>query len=138
MGNPGSTQPAIKYLVFLLCALVAFGVLTPYAIRAFQGAITPLRIFVAIIILFPLGIFMGMAFPLGMKMASHRAISLTPWFWGINGATSVCASVLAIVIAMSSGISMSFWIGFCCYLVAFIASVWANQRVALEGSHLSQ
>ena len=138
MGNPGSTQPAIKYLVFLLCALVAFGVLTPYAIRAFQGAITPLRIFVAIIILFPLGIFMGMAFPLGMKMASHRAISLTPWFWGINGATSVCASVLAVVIAMSSGISMSFWIGFCCYLVAFIASVWANQRVALEGSHLSQ
>jgi nicotinamide mononucleotide (NMN) deamidase PncC len=43
---------------------------------------------------------------------------LTPWLWGVNGATSVCASVLAAAIALFAGISAAFWTGFACYLVA--------------------
>src|SRR3990172_6397951 len=35
--------------------------------------------------LFPLGLCMGMAFPLGMRLASGRAPALTPWLWGVNG-----------------------------------------------------
>ena len=34
---------------------------------------------------------MGMAFPLGMKTASAKSAFLTPWLWGINGATAVCS-----------------------------------------------
>ncbi len=125
------TRLAIRNLLFLLGVLVAFGILTPYVISTFQGSITTLRILVSIVILFPLGIFMGMAFPLGMRIASNKAITLTPWFWGVNGATSVCASVLAVVIAMDSGISMAFWIGFSCYLIAFIAFIWASREINL-------
>jgi hypothetical protein len=76
--------------------------------------------------LFPLGLFMGMAFPLGMRLASGRTPALTPWLWGINGATSVCASVLAIVIALSSSISAAFWTGVACYGAALIAFAWAS------------
>ena len=65
-----------------------------------------------------------MAFPLGMKVASGRWEALTPWFWGVNGATSVLASVLAVVIAMVAGISASFWSGFACYLGAFASMGW--------------
>ena len=71
--------------------------------------------------LFPLGLFMGMAFPLGMRLASGRTPALTPWLWGINGATSVCASVLAIVIALSSSISAAYWTGVACYVASLIA-----------------
>jgi hypothetical protein len=71
---------------------------------------------------------MGMAFPIGMKVASTRSASLTPWLWGINGATSVCASVIAIAIALSYGISISFWVGVAFYVVAFCAFIWASQR----------
>jgi hypothetical protein len=92
----------------------------------FGGSGMMLRILVAIAILFPLGLFMGMAFPLGMKMASIRSASLTPWLWGINGATSVCASVLAVAIALGFGISASFWTGVSCYIVAFVAFLWAS------------
>ena len=67
---------------------------------------------------------MGMAFPLGMKIATIKSASLTPWLWGINGATSVCASVLAVAIALSSSISTSFWTGFLFYLVSFTALVF--------------
>lgn len=125
--NLGRTGSSIMRLLLLLCALIIFGKLTPYAMSAFQGSTTTWRILVAAGILFPLGLFMGMAFPLGMKTASTRSASLTPWLWGINGATSVCASVLAVAIALSSSISASFWAGFFCYVVAFIAFVWANR-----------
>ena len=115
-------------LLLLLGALVIFGVLTPYAITEFRGSVTTLRILVAIGILSFLGLFMGVAFPLGMKAASPRFASLTPWFWGINGATSVCASVLAVAIALTTSISASYWTGFACYVGAFIAFVWLSRR----------
>lgn len=130
--NPGLTRSTTVLLLLLLCVLIVFGYLTPSAIRGFGESTTTVRILVATGMLFPLGIFMGMPFPLGMKMASARSASLTPWLWGINGATSVCASVLAVVIALSSGISASFWSGLSCYAIAFIAFVWMSQRRGLR------
>lgn len=126
--NSNTRGSAVIRLLLLVCTLFIFGKLTPYAISMFEGSVTAYRILVATLMLFPLGLFMGMAFPLGMKVASSQSASLTPWLWGINGATSVCASVLAVAIALSSGISTSFWAGFSCYVVAFIAFVWASGR----------
>jgi hypothetical protein len=74
------------YLVLILFVLLTFGILTPYAVGIFRGSTTMVRILVATAILFPIGLFMGMAFPLGMKLASARANLLTPWLWGVNGA----------------------------------------------------
>ena len=111
-------------LMLLLGVLVAFGWLTPHAIRMYEASTTVIRILVAAVTLFPLGLFMGMAFPLGMRLASKRSPALTPWLWGINGATSVCASVLAVVIALSWGIAASFWTGAACYGLALAAFGW--------------
>lgn len=119
---------AIILLFILLCVLIVFGLITPAAIKKFQGSITVIRICVAAGILSFLGLFMGMAFPLGMKLASTRSISLAPWLWGINGATSVCGSVLAIAIALSSSISTSFWLGSIFYAFAFCAFIWESQK----------
>ena len=46
-----------------------------------------------------------------MRLATASRPQLAPWLWGVNGATSVLASVLAVVIAMIFGISASFWTG---------------------------
>ena len=64
------------------------------------------------------GLPMGMAFPLGMRMAASRTPALAPWLWGINGATSVCASVIAVAIALHWGIAAAFWTGVACYVAA--------------------
>jgi hypothetical protein len=64
---------------------------------------------------------MGMAFPLGMKIAAGRASELTAWLWGLNGAASVMASVLSVCIALTWSISTAFWTGWLCYVVAFLA-----------------
>jgi hypothetical protein len=114
--------------IFILLWIIAlFGFITPALISTFAGAVTPIRIFLTVLVLFPMGLFMGMAFPMGMKIASTQAGSLAPWFWGINGAMSVFASVLAIAISINSGISTSFWTGFGCYVIAFIAILWVEK-----------
>ena len=114
----------------LVCALLVFGALTRFGVSALQASSTPVRIAASVGVLFPLGLLMGMAFPIGMKAASARFGSLTPWFWGINGATSVCASVIAVVIALSWGISVSFWTGVSCYVVALLSLIGSTRRSA--------
>jgi predicted membrane-bound spermidine synthase len=122
-------QDAFRRFMFLLAALVLLGVITPNIPRFFQGFSNSVRILIAIILLFPAGIFMGMAFPIGMKLVSDEGDSMKPWLWGINGATSVCASVLAVVIALSFGISATFWCGVAFYVVASIALVMITKPI---------
>jgi hypothetical protein len=118
-------------LAALLAVLVVFGFVTPRLVAAFAGATTPNRILVAVGVLFPLGLGMGTAFPLGMRRALRRTPALAPWLWGINGATSVCASVLAVAIALTVGISASYWTGAACYALAVSAGALA-MRSAVE------
>ena len=108
--------------------LVVFGVITPLLTHRIEGAATPVRIAVSAALLAVPGLFMGMAFPLGLGLARNRP-ALTPWLWGVNGATSVCASVLAVAIALSTTISTAFWVGCFCYLVALGAFVRQVKRV---------
>lgn len=74
----------------MLATLVVLGIFSPAAVEAFQSGSTPLRIAVALGLLFPAGFFMGMAFPIGMKWANRKDADHTAWLWGVNGAASVC------------------------------------------------
>ncbi len=123
-----TSRPPIICLLALLAALASFGLLTPYVIDTFQSSETTVRILVAVAILLPLGFFMGMAFPLGMRLAAAVSERLTPWLWGVNGATSVCASVVAVAIALASGISSAYWVGVAFYVLSFLAYLRATQR----------
>jgi predicted membrane-bound spermidine synthase len=111
-------------LLALVAVVIVFGSITPMVIMMFRSSETMVRILVSVGILFPLGYFMGMAFPIGMRLAAGRSGDITPWFWGINGATSVCGSVFSVFLAIHFGISTSFWVGFACYLVALAAFSW--------------
>jgi predicted membrane-bound spermidine synthase len=124
-------RSGVARLGALLVLLVVFGLCTPLLVRSFEGAETPVRVAVAVAVLMPLGLFMGMAFPLGMKVADGRAPELTPWLWGVNGATSVLASVMTVAIAMTWTISTSFWTGFASYAVA-AAAFWKASAQAAE------
>jgi hypothetical protein len=116
-------------MLILIGVLIIIGLLTPIATRAFQGFATPLRIGVALLLLMPAGFFMGMAFPIAMKIGLARQPSMTPWLWGINGATSVTASVLAVMISSAWGISAAWWSGVACYIVAALAIVRSARRL---------
>lgn len=110
-----------RVLPLTLGVLVVFGTLTPVLVRELEGATTPVRIAVAVSILLCIGVFMGMPFPLGMKVAVSERAELTPWLWGINGAASVLCSVLATVVSLTQGITAAFWLGVACYVGAWLA-----------------
>ncbi len=114
-----------RRMIALVIVLAVFGIITPTVASWSQPLTTPLRILAAVLLLCPAGLMMGMAFPLGMRMASARAADLTPWLWGLNGAASVLASVLGVCIALTWSISTAFWVGWLCYVVALGAFVSA-------------
>jgi hypothetical protein len=105
----------------LLVTVAALGFLTPEVIDRMDGATTPARIATAVAILAPLGLLMGMPFAIGMRAASTRPGAPTAFLWGINGATSVCASVLGVTIAVFYGISAAYWTGLVAYAVAGVS-----------------
>jgi hypothetical protein len=127
--SSASSRPAVLRLTLLIVVLLAFGMLTPVAVRQFEASSTPMRVLVSVGTLLPLGFFMGMAFPIGMGRALAHAPLLAPWLWAVNGAASVCASVLAVVIALGAGISTAFWAGVVCYCGALAALLWTRGRV---------
>ncbi len=114
-------------LACLLGALVLFGVLAPGALTSLRGASNPIRILTAVVILCPLGFVMGMPFPLGMRIASEKSPLLTPWFWAINGATSVLASVVSVALSLSWGITVSYCVGCACYVGATLCFLAARR-----------
>jgi hypothetical protein len=137
-GKPDAALPTMSRLTALLLVLAIFGVATPQISAAFQESATIVRIAITVAILFPAGFFMGMAFPIGMRLASESKPSIAPWLWGVNGATSVLASVLAAGIALSVGISAAFWAGWACYVLALGAYALAIRPTSAVRAGLSR
>ena len=61
------------------------------------------RIALALILIAPLAVPMGLPFPIGLARTHRAAPSLVPWAWGVNACASVIAAVLATLIAMHLG-----------------------------------
>jgi hypothetical protein len=114
----------IAPLAALLVVVGAAGFATPTLIDRFDAATMPARIALSAGLLMPMGLMMGFPFPVGMKLATARADAPTAFLWGINGAMSVCASVLGTAVALLFGISAAFWAGTACYVVAAGALVY--------------
>jgi uncharacterized protein YaaW (UPF0174 family) len=70
----------------------------------------------------PLGFLLGFAFPTGMRLVEAVDSKPTPWFWGINGAAGVLASVLGVIVSMSFGIDVTMLISAACYLLVIPTS----------------
>lgn len=114
-------------LLSLLLVVSASCLAGPALINLCQSQETLVRIAVSVFITAPMGVFMGMAFPAGMKMAEGEN-DLKPWFWGINGAASVCASVLAVLLSLIFGITAAFCAGILFYTLALVSAYFCQKE----------
>jgi len=57
-----------------------------------------------------------------LAASATRPEMLLPWAWGINGALSVVASVLAALLALSFGFDVVLLCGALCYAGAWLAA----------------
>jgi hypothetical protein len=128
--RPGRPGLLVAPLGLLLVVLVLFESTTPGILRATEDQTTLVRVGIAVAILFPISLLMGMPFAIGMRAANRRAAAPTAFLWGINGATSVCASVLGTTVSIFFGISTAFAAGVVSYAIALIALSVSNRRRA--------
>jgi hypothetical protein len=117
--------------IMLLFMLGIFGYFTTDVIAYYQASSLVIRIMVSLGVIFSLGFFMGSALPLGMQLAAKHSTKITPWLWGVNGATSICGSVLAMVVALSAGIQLTYLSGMICYCMAFGAICYVYARKSI-------
>ena len=84
--------------------------------------IGPSRVGIGFLLAFIPGLGMGVCFPIGLTLAKSydEQDALGPWLWGINGATGVCASSLALGCSMVFGISTTLIVGAGCYLMLLL------------------
>jgi predicted membrane-bound spermidine synthase len=80
------------------------------------------RIAIAMLLIAPFGLLMGMPFPQGLRKTGHGALPPPPFYWGLNGVMSVLGSVGTVVIALQAGFHVAMVVGSACYLVAAMAS----------------
>ena len=113
----GTPAPRRAFLrpAALCILLVATGMATAIVTEYAKYQDTAFRIAISVALLVPSGMAMGIMFPLGVALSKSRFAGLLPWFWGINGAMSVLASVGGVVLSMQYGISRTYWVGVACY-----------------------
>jgi SAM-dependent methyltransferase len=80
------------------------------------GSLT--RYLLSIVLIAPLGFFMGMPFPMALANISRTAPALIPWAWGINGCASVVSAILATLIAMQFGFTVLIFLAVVLYGIA--------------------
>src|SRR5207248_1676754 len=80
------------------------------------------RIAVAIGLIAPLGLAMGMPFPRGLRQTGQGSLPAPPFYWGLNGIMSVIGSVTTVFVALMAGFQAAMLMGSACYVLAAIAS----------------
>ena len=80
----------------------------------------------AVALLVPAGMVMGIPLPGGVRLLSARRPQLIAWAWGLNGALSVLGATLAVFIAMNWGFSITLLCGSLLYSVAALNLIWGR------------
>jgi hypothetical protein len=104
-GNFGDARLGMATRLALL-AIVAGTLVTAFLVPSWllqaSSWTWPARVALAVALIAPLGLCMGMIFPLGVRhLTTTGRQQLIPWMWGINGICGVIASVLGMLLAMT-------------------------------------
>lgn len=79
--------------------------------------------------LLPVGMILGFPFPTAVKEVEKHYPNFIAWAWGVNGVTSVLASIVAIVVAMRVGFTVVVLIAAAMYLLGLAAYQWHSRAL---------
>ena len=116
-GRYNNASRVLRNAILVLSVLLLIAsFLLPSLLR--QATALPMagRVILSIILIMPLGIFLGMPFPSGIRLVSKEAPALIPWAWGVNGFFTVIGSVVALMLSMMIGFQAVLWIAIGIYL----------------------
>jgi spermidine synthase len=120
-------------LVLVIATLLVEVWFLPGRLAALVGLAFEYRLLVSAVLLIPLGFVMGMPFPTGLRALAALPAPEFPagedasdndnaveWAWAMNAAASVLGSVLAMVIAIQFGLTVTLSCGAAAYVLALL------------------
>jgi hypothetical protein len=107
-----------RFAALVAGALLLYAMLLTPLLQASLPLPFPVRIILAVLLLFPPAVLMGMPFPLGLRLLNRLHPIEVPWAFGINGCFSVVGAAMATLIAVEAGYSLLLVLAACAYLVA--------------------
>lgn len=110
-----------RLLPLAVVLIILLGMVRGPVFAAALGWTLPARIGTAMLLVLPLGIVLGMLFPLGLWIVAAEAPALVPWAWGVNGFLTVIGTVAAQMLGMTFGFTVVLAIGAAGYLGAWLA-----------------
>lgn len=127
--NPART---IKKIIFILISIILlYTWMLPHLFDLLIGERFSIKILIAVLSQMPLGLVLGMFFPLGIKLVNRVDSKMVPWAWGVNGMSSVVSTVLAIILAMNYGFNFVGYLAIMVYL-AGAGSILVAQRATIR------
>ncbi len=121
-----SSGSKILPLLGIIAALIGIDVaLLPWLLSAAIGLPFAIKLLVSGIVLAPLGFLMGMPFPTGLRL-----VKTVEWAWALNAAASVLGSVMAMIIAIHFGLTVTLLCAAVAYLLAGLCSrTWRGAAI---------
>ncbi len=107
-------------LILVVATLLAYIFFLPSRLAALVGMDFGFRLFVSGVLLIPLGFVMGMPFPTGLRALASAPDNAVEWAWAMNAAASVLGSVMAMVIAIQFGLTVTLACGAAAYVIALL------------------
>jgi hypothetical protein len=115
-------------VLFIIAHGIAFAALWPTVSLATITFSPFWRCLVAVCVLFPLAFPLGMLFPLAMRSVAATERQAIPWFWSINGITSVLGLLLTRGIALLFGLTAATVVALAIYGVAALCLAGFSSR----------
>jgi hypothetical protein len=96
----------VRYTSYLLASVVLAEYVLVFPLLAHGSTLGWwLRGIIVMALVMPIGICLGMFFPVGLERLKREHPTFVPWAWGINGIFSVLAPILAVALSITWGIS---------------------------------
>ena len=114
IGAQGWRLPFLAILAAGALLLVTYGPVFNF----FLAYALPVRMFAAALLIFPVGVFLGMPFPLGILLLEKQPRGAIAWAWGLNGLFTVVGGLLSVVLSIVVGFRLTLILAFAIYAVA--------------------
>jgi hypothetical protein len=112
----------------ITAAILAWLVVTRVVQPLTMHWVLSLRALIVLAALMPVGVLLGFPFPTAVKALERSSPGFIAWAWGVNGVTSVLASIVAIVVAMRKGFTVVVFMAASAYLLALVSYRWYTSR----------
>jgi hypothetical protein len=106
--------------VFIAAAIIVWLIAIHFLSRQTMQFPLVARAAITLIGLIPVGILLGLPFPTAVRQLEKSNPRFIAWAWGVNGVTSVLASIAAIVVAMRFGFNAVVTIAAATYLLGMV------------------